>query len=244
MGLFRDRGGSPRWSLFGSRRPQPRRARGMDSPDSPATPSEPLDDAIEAGSPAAEDEATHATRPVSRTRGPKPSQRYPGLPTLSAAEARARNGRGFAAIIMRRHRRARRHDHAAAHHSRVDLPTVETALDAAAHSLGQGLDQAVVWDAATGMAIAGRGDAYERLAPVWHRALRDVQAALPEAGLRGPGSQHLVGLRGGRIAILLHGSTALGACLTVHRQLIDLDDVLDSSVPRLRSALVSASGEH
>ncbi len=243
MGLFRDRGVSSRWSLFGSPRPQPRRAKGMDSPDSPAPPPEPLDDeATEAGG--LEGEETHGTSPASRPGGQKPSQRYPGLPALSAAEARARNGRGFAAIIMRRHRRARRHDHSSAHRTHVDLPAVENALDAAADSLGQGLDQAVVWDAGTGLALVGRGDAYERLAPVWHRALRDVQAALPEAGLRDPGSQHLVGLRDGRIAILLHGSPTLGACLTVHRHLVDLDDVLDSSVPRLRSALVSASGEH
>ncbi|HET7725328.1 MAG TPA: hypothetical protein VFK68_11860 [Propionibacteriaceae bacterium] len=243
MGLFRDRTGTPRWSLF-SPRPQPRRAKGLNSPDSPATPSEPLDEpAAEVTDDQATNVAAAATRPPVPDHEPKPWERYPGLPALSAAEARARNGRGFAAIIMPRHRRSTRREQAG-RRVHVDVNAAQSALDSAAASLGQGLVQAVVWDPGTGLALAGHGDDAARVAPVWHRVLRDVRRALPQAGFPAAGSPHLVGLESGRLAILLHVPAGPGACLTVQTELVALDDVLESVVPALRHALISASGGH
>jgi hypothetical protein len=180
--------------------------------------------------------ATHPERPyVAPVHG--------GLPAASPAEVRARHGRGFSS--MTRRQRRRRHDHEEARlRTHIDLPALESALDAAAAAVGDGLIGLVVWHTITGLTLASRGTSASEVASVWHGATRDVRASLPHADLPDAGSYHLVGLADRRLAVLLHVHPDLGACITVDLDVVAVDELLATAVPQLSSALAATSTEY
>ena len=111
---------------------------------------------------------------------------YPGLPTQSPAEVRARHGRGFS--MHRRRRRKRHHGHEVVKHRvDIDLVALAAALDATETHVGEGLVDIVVWHTTTGLPLAARG-ADPVTATLWHQASRDVRATLPYADLPELGS--------------------------------------------------------
>ena len=192
-------------------------------------PTQPSDEAVELAS-------THPDRPFV-------APLHPGLPADSPAEVRARHGRGFSSQTRRRRRRRHQHEQPG-RRADVDLVALEVALDAAAAAIGDGLLQVVVWHAATGLALASRGDPPPELAPMWHGATRDVRATLPHADLPAAGSYHLVGLEDRRLAVLLYANPDVGACLTVDLDVVAVDTLLATAIPQLRGALAATSREY
>ena len=187
---------------------------------------------------------TEATDEAVQLAGLHPDRPYtpplhPGLP-VSPAEVRARQGRGFSSMT-RRHRR-RRHSHEQVQRrTEIDLPALEAALDAASAAMGEGLVDLVVWHTSTGLALASRGTSTPELASAWHAATREVRAMLPHADLPAAGTYHLVGLADRRLAVLLHVHPDLGACLTVDLDVVAVDSLLASSLPKLSSDLAATS---
>ena len=168
---------------------------------------------------------------------------HSGLPAASPAEVRARHGRGFSS--MTRRQRRRRHGHEEARlRTDIDLAALESALDAAAAALGDGLVDLVVWHAVTGLTLASRGTGASEVASVWHGATRDVRASLPHADLPDAGSYQLVGLADRRLAVLLHVHPDLGACVTVDLDVVAVDALLATVVPQLSEALAATSTEY
>jgi hypothetical protein len=168
---------------------------------------------------------------------------YPGLPAVSPAEVRARHGRGFSSLTRRRRRRHHGHEQPG-RRTDIDLVALEVALDAATSAIGDGLLHVVVWHAATGLALASRGNPSPELAAVWHGATREVRATLPHADLPAAGSYHLVGLEDRRLAVLVHADPDLGACLMVDLDVVAVDTLLATAVPQLRGALAATSREY
>jgi hypothetical protein len=189
---------------------------------------------------------TEASEEAVQLAGTHPDRPYtpplhPGLP-VSPAEVRARQGRGFSSLT-RRHRR-RRHGHGHEQEQRrtdIDILALEAALDTASAAVGDGLVDLVVWHASTGLALASRRDAAPELASAWHAAAREVQAMLPHADLPDAGTYHLVGLADRRLAVLVHVHPDLGACITVDLDLVAVDNLLSSVLPRLSSDLAATS---
>lgn len=189
-------------------------------------PTEPTDDAVEAA-------RQHPERPYE----PRP---HPGLPADPPALVRAQHGRGFS---MRHHRRRRRphHHEPEARRTDVDLAALVEAVDELVVGVGDAMIDLVVWHTASGLALSHRGGVPES-APLWHGATRDLVQTLPHADLSAPGTYHLVGLGYNRLAVLVD-TAALGACLTVDLQSVDLDRLLSGSVPALHDALVASTKE-
>jgi hypothetical protein len=179
--------------------------------------------------------STHPTRPYV-------APDYPGLPTQSPAEVRARHGRGFS--THRRRRRKRHHGHEVEKRRvDIDLVALDAALDATETHVGEGLVDLVVWHTTTGLPLAARG-ADPVTATLWHQASRDVRAMLPYADLPELGSYHLVGLADRRLAVLVHAGADLGACVTVDLTAVSVNDVMTIAIPRLHESLVAASREY
>jgi hypothetical protein len=191
---------------------------------------------------------TEASEDAVQLAGTHPDRPYTpplhaGVPADSPAEVRARHGRGFASLT-RRHRR-RRHGHEQVQRrTDIDLAALEAALDSAASSVGDGLVDVVVWHAATGLALASRGQVTLEHASLWHGATREVRATLPHADLPDAASYHLVGLADRRLAVLLHTNRDLGACITVDLDLVLIDALLSTAVPQLNDALAATSREY
>jgi hypothetical protein len=64
---------------------------------------------------------------------------------------------------------------------------------------------------------------------------------LPHADLPDAGTYHLVGLADRRLAVLLHVHPDLGACVTVDLDVVAVDSLLASSLPKLSSDLAATS---
>jgi hypothetical protein len=168
---------------------------------------------------------------------------HAGLPADSPAEVRARHGRGFASLTRRRRRRRHGHEQVQ-RRTDIDLAALEAALDSAVSSVGDGLVDVVVWHATTGLALAARGQVTPEHASLWHSATRDVRATLPHADLPDAASYHLVGLADRRLAVLLHTTRDLGACITVDLDLVVVDALLTTAVPQLNAALAATIREY
>lgn len=188
-------------------------------------------------------EATEESVQLAGTHPPRPyiAPSFPGLPVDSPAEVRARHGRGFSSFSRRRRRR--RHGHEVEQRrADIDLAAIENALDQTAQAVGDALVDVVVWHSTTGLPLAGRGTD-PVAASLWHHATRDVRSTLPYADLPELGPYHLVGLADRRLAVLVHASPDLGACVTVELDVVAVDVLLGSTIPTLHESLAAASQE-
>lgn len=179
--------------------------------------------------------ASHPTRPYL-------APDYPGLPSDSPAEVRARHGRGFS--THRRRRRRRHHGHEVEkRRTDIDLAALDAALDATETHIGDGLVHVVVWHTTTGLPLAARG-VDPVTATLWHQASRDMRVMLPYADMPELGSYHLVGLADRRLAVLVHASADLGACVTVDLATVSVNDLMATAIPQLHESLAAASKDY